>query len=413
MIPWLLGILIFLIPTNLFFKFNESSAILNGLIVDYLIPKIYLSDLIVVLILLLYFLSNRKKIFRKFFGNKTSILLLSLLLIRQLFSQYFLISTLYFTKVVAFFILVKIFLQEKFVDSLIFKLAILVTIAFQSLLAFYQYFFQKSLYGYLFLGETNLSSYYGLAKSTLFGIEKILPYGTTAHPNILGGVLAVYILIYFAVGDSGQSFRLKLFSATTLGLGIIAIFLTQSISAILALILGTVVWLLKNKFKAVMLKNLLFIFLLFFFTSLISLSILAQKYPTNTSVFRRDYLNKSSISTVADNLILGVGLGNSVAYIEEHSPEREVVRFVQPPHNAFLLIFSEIGLLGLVIMAILLIKNYGSIKKIVGAKVNYPHLWIGIMPILVMDHYLISLQTGLLLVMLIITTELNKVHSKV
>ena len=52
--PWLIAFLIFFIPTNLFFKFTIPTAYVDGLLVDYLLPKIYASDLIILSMLAMW-----------------------------------------------------------------------------------------------------------------------------------------------------------------------------------------------------------------------------------------------------------------------------------------------------------------------------------------------------------------------
>src|SRR5258708_11793391 len=47
---WLTALLILFIPSNLFLKFAVPSAYVNGLLVDYLLPKFYLSDIVIFVI---------------------------------------------------------------------------------------------------------------------------------------------------------------------------------------------------------------------------------------------------------------------------------------------------------------------------------------------------------------------------
>jgi len=57
----LFSCLIFSIPLNLFLKLNESSSYVGGLKIDYLISKIYLTDIFIGLILLSWLLLIFKK----------------------------------------------------------------------------------------------------------------------------------------------------------------------------------------------------------------------------------------------------------------------------------------------------------------------------------------------------------------
>src|SRR5260221_404184 len=57
----LIASLIFLIPSNLFLKFLVDSAYVNGLLVDYLLPKLYVSDLPILLMLGIWLFELVKK----------------------------------------------------------------------------------------------------------------------------------------------------------------------------------------------------------------------------------------------------------------------------------------------------------------------------------------------------------------
>lgn len=49
-----------------------------------------------------------------------------------------------------------------------------------------------------------------------------------------------------------------------------------------------------------------------------------------------------------DNALFGVGLNNFTAKVEDYLPKSQVLRFIQPTHNIFVLLFSEVGLFGFV-----------------------------------------------------------------
>src|SRR3989338_5993842 len=55
---FLFQLTIFLIPTNLAYHFISNDAFVNGILVDYLIPKLYLSDLPILLLLLLWLIKS-------------------------------------------------------------------------------------------------------------------------------------------------------------------------------------------------------------------------------------------------------------------------------------------------------------------------------------------------------------------
>lgn len=399
----LFAILIFTIPSNLFKVFFESSAFVNGLKVDYLIPKLFLSDIAVAALLFSLILSAKNRTIVKNTINRVPnkllpLLLLFILTMFQIGSLHPIISIMFLVRVFALILTILIIKEEDFLNSKIASVAIKATLIFQSLLAWFQYLNQKSFFGYLFFGETNLNSYAGIARSSVFGPEKILPYGTTAHPNILGGVLAIFTLIHLNHLIAGSKKYQKINSVILL-LSVSAILITQSISAFLAVIIGSVIIYLKKNHKFTLTLNKYFA--LFIATNIFVIVLLSGKIlpinVNNISIFRRSYLNDAAFNMITDNFFTGVGLQNFTALAEKYSESDEIVRFVQPVHNLVLLLLSETGVLGL---AVLLIFILPALKK--KQIIKNPEYLLAIIPIAVLDHYLLTVQSGLLLLTLIV-----------
>jgi O-antigen ligase len=398
-----LATLIFTIPSNLFKIFGENTAFVRGLRVDYLIPKIHFSDIILITIFLLVILikENRNILINsiKNIENKFAVFtLLVVLIIFQTTIKHPLISLMFLARVgFLFCISTVVFTHKNILKSQTVLTAISITAIFQSLLAWYQYLNQKSFFGYHFLGETNLNSYAGIAQSSLFGLEQILPYGTTAHPNILGGILAIFFLILY--NHRPKNGKIRRIGNLILMLILSVILLTQSVSALLGVAIGLFTIILIKKLKVSFnLKKLLLIFITFSFAVVFYLSTVAvSDWKNVTSISRRQYLNIAAISMIKDHPIFGVGLQNFTDNLEKYSDNQEVVRFIQPVHNALLLIISESGILGL---TLLLIFFYPQFRK--NRVVKHPEYFLALLPIINLDHYLISIQTGILLLFLVI-----------
>lgn len=423
----LIGIIIFLIPSNFFIKFFESESYVNGLRIDYLIPKLFISDIFILIVLIIYIFSliknffkikksflkslkpsaiNLKKIITK---NKILLSLLAILIIKQFWTSHPISSVSYLLKILELGIFTSFILnnKEKISYSIIEK-SVLLTLVFQSILAIYQYLYQKTFIGYLFLGEPNLNNYIGVSKSTLFGVEKILPYGTTAHPNVLGGVLAFYVL-FLLNRMRGKIFKIK--NALTfiiILISTIALFLTQSFSAILTLLIGSTIILISNR-KPTLKNIVIIIFGLLFFT-IFFLGFLSKIYPENQSIVRRNYLNMAAIKMANNNFLDGVGLNNFTSSVEKYSSNREVVRFVQPVHNIFLLFLAETGVVGLSIIVIFTRKIFLKKRPTIIYRLNVfqekrNNWWwiLVLLPIALLDHYFLTLNTGLLLIIFSLT----------
>lgn len=388
---FLIAATIFLIPSNLFLKFGVNTAYVHGLLVDYLLPKFSASDIPIVLLFVLW----AKEILRKKKWQKlkkpsleTAVLAgcIAFLFGRQFFTEKPFAAVWFFIKLteIVFFVIFLV-THRKLLQSKIIHWTLYATLLFQSLLAIFQFHTQHSLFpNYIFLGEPNLSHPLFLAKASFGGVEKILPYGTTAHPNILAGFLALGVILFLQKNRSPKFF----FLCTPI---FYALYLTQSLSAWLSLLIGlTILFCFPKKIPHILQKIFLpiFLFVLFFATPFF-IHIFAQKYPDDPSLTRRDELNQAAISMIVVNPIVGVGLNNFTAQLENYHPTQEILRFVQPAHNVGLLSLAETGLLGVIIVYLVIKKQKLSIRLLLSMTV--------VLPIACLDHYLLTEQTGLLL----------------
>lgn len=383
----LISALIFAIPSNLFLVLTEKTAYVHGLRIDYLLPKFYLSDIIVLLLTAWVFFSKQIK-FPKF-EIKNNLFLITAtgaFLLFQLITKRPIVVGWQIIKIIEIVWLIFLLKSHwpKLKPSLILISTNLVLI-FQSTIGLLQFFNQKSVAGYWLLGEPNLARPIDLAKQIIFGQNLILPYGTTAHPNVLAGFIVAILILNILLFKKIKPNKLAIFSlGFSSFLGIAALLLTGSWSAGLSLIIALILIKLKPTSK-----NLIVMMIAIWIVSTIIISKAnIFRNTTNPSIVRRQYLNQSAIMMLIDHPLVGVGLNNFTTQVEKYSPTREVVRFTQPAHNTFLLILSEIGILG-VTFAIFWLK-----------KLNKPWIWsltmtcATILPILTLDHYLYTLQTG-------------------
>ena len=372
-------------------RLNTSSAYVNGLLVDYLIPKLYLSDIFILILLLLWLIkviNNKKKLVFKSSQLYPLSILVSLIIVRQIFTPYPLAAAWYLFKLIETAMLAWFLsAHKKLLKKPIIYFTLIFTILFQSILALWQFLTQKSLLGFNFFGEPNLSNSIGLAKDIWWNTGRVLPYATTAHPNILGGVLAIFNLALIKLVLSTEKKWLKILTILTIILATLAIVLSQSISAILTLIIGLVLITRKK------IDSTIYIFCgIFFFTlTPLLISLAATHLKNDDSLTRRAYLQTAALNITLDKPILGSGLNQFTARVEKYSDNQEIVRFIQPVHHVGLLWLAETGVLGILLVWIL-----G--KKLKIKKVLIPLLIL--LPIATLDHYLLTQQTGLLLFVL-------------
>ncbi len=423
----LLAALVFLVPANLFLQFNTQSAMVRGLVVDYALPRISIQEIILIGLLLAGLwhargLASTLKSASKRWQTWATVIAVLALGYRQTQAMFAAAAVVQFGEYMVVGALLWLILNSKTLRqrvTLFFKspvgiYSLLATVLFQSLVALYQFWWQRSLAGYWFLGEGNMQAWTGLSRVSWGGAQLTAPMGTTAHPNILAGVLVVYLILSWAIllGKStppAQGLRrvTPLFLGLTTGLALLAITATQSVSATMGLTLGTggliaSRWLFSHRWQKLSknlqryLKNVGWIsWLVVFICAPIMVSLLAAQPGASDSLTRRAYLNQAGWQMWLSQPLTGVGLQNSAAQIEQYSQVREIVRFVQPPHHAGITLLAETGLLGVLVAAVFIWQMARKGEQKIG--------WIvaaALLPMVSFDHYAVTIDSGRMLVLI-------------
>jgi len=387
---WLLATTILLAPINLFFRWAENQAYLNGLFVDYLIPKVWLAELPIILVLFIWLTELLKNKQLNIFKNKLFFLFLLIFFLRQFFTANSLISLINFFRIIEL-VSLGFFLKINFnnLNKKLIYLAVLASFFSQLLLANFQFFKQSNLFSYRFLGETTLTNSINIARTQFKTGLTINPYGSTAHPNILAGFLAVYTIILLSKLELKKTNHLY-FGWLLILLVSWTIFLTQAYSAVIAL----AIYLTIKTFPQLKNKLSLALFLALTIAGPILLLYL-DKYFSDLSLKRRIFLNYQGLKIWLENLVVGTGL-NSFLYSLKSSYSSETVRFIQPVHHTLLLWLVETGLIGLGLLTML--KTWLMKEKTL-------ILLFTLLPIITLDHYLLTQWLGswLILVMVSLT----------
>jgi O-antigen ligase len=517
----LLAIFIFLIPSNLFFKFAENLAdsYVQGLQVDYLLPKLYIQDLIMLSWLLVYwvylggwFLFCRTPQAPQTWKQSLKNLLNNVKL--KLGKRFALSPAIWLTVGLCFILIIKQFFTARPSASLWFSLrlillllfttsvttwlqqliprpdnatgvnpryrqikkivvgALLASLIFQTGLAWYQFSQQASLAGYWLLGEPNLEQALSISTGSFGGRELILPYGTTAHPNLLAGwavinwwlllvLLKPAALLKLEIKKQGLPttlWSLLISLATTCLLSILL--LTQSISACLAASLGLTLFVLRwlwtswtnaeakdapKKWWPALLKPILLLLaaLIVVLTPLLIKTVnqrlnarhqhhqainnhartsnRASSGLRTPSITRRQRLNQAAWHMIEQYPWLGVGLNNFTVYLEKidglsNELAREIVRFVQPAHHVILLWWAETGAVGMLLLMVSLAwvvrPSWRQRQRQTSIKFKQNLLSQSLLvlsPLLALDHYLLTLASGqLLLALVVVVSALEK-----
>lgn len=395
----LLGLVIFLAPTNFFLNISETFAYVTGLRSDYLIIKLFLSEIIMGAVIGYYLLrfTSVKKSLSQLRAHLPLICLIVIVTVLQLLSSLPIIGLATLTSWLVIIACMLIAQRTHFLTSSIFNISLCLTLLFQSTVGILQFFRQSSLFGYYFLGETTLSSFAGVSKQIFFGVEVILPYGTTAHPNILAGYITVYLVMILFSHDFTRSVVKK----GMLVLSTICLLLTSSLSAWFSLGIALIYKHLQPLFHKISHIQLfgLTVLMLTVFPLIIHLAATQTQEP---SIQRRAYLQLAAVQSLVHQP-LGTGLGQFVLYLEEYTQNPEAVRFLQPVHHVPLLAITELGWVGSGALALWILWLFKR-KKYNTVRLLYLGLLLALLsPIMSLDHYLWSMVPGRILLVLTIS----------
>ncbi|MFZ2299888.1 MAG: hypothetical protein WAW00_01985, partial [Candidatus Moraniibacteriota bacterium] len=275
--------------------------------------------------------------------------------------------------------------------------AIIVSAVFQSIIAIVQFISQKSL-GLSFLKESIFSIYDpGVAKIVINGDVFIRAYGLFPHPNVLGGFLAVSVLItmVYPLVFKNTLFHvehnlIKWLYRASIFIQLLALFLSLSKSAILAFVIGTMILMFGgrkmfhvehfntgtqnvprgtlmstirgcynncstwNNFTLItcgLVKKLFHVEQLLIILGSIMIGFVLFSFNLKLfiaqPIMERFFYMKSLTRLSAGYYFEGLGIGQFVFNMQQFFDSDLLYWQLQPIHNVFLLIFSEVGTIGL------------------------------------------------------------------
>ena len=295
---------------------------------------------------------------------------------------------------------------------------------FQSILAILQFAKQSSLGLEIFHESILEIGLKGVAEISVGGMEFIRAYGTFPSPNVLAGFLGICLFFAFYLFLKSSNPRENnptspLIYGIAIFLLSFGLMLTFSRGVIVFFVFTTILFFagifLLEKLKqyrkqASRLAVLVIVSWLF---------IVAAAWPEVSSRFlessvgepaiqERLFFNEVGLDTVRQNypqLFFGVGMGNFVPYYMQSLPGLEP-HLYQPVHNIFILIASEVGILGLIAFVVFLASLF---KKSLQSffRLSYTHdreqmmmifslffIFHFLFFISLYDHYFWTLQQG-------------------
>ena len=249
-------------------------------------------------------------------------------------------------------------------------------------------------------------------------------YGALDHPNMLGGLLVVgmlmliSVIIYLKQAKCEEknicpkltSLALKCYryiiltSYLLLLVFFFALFFTFSRAAWLAFVVGLFTVLIgtlikKNRFGQIQILKIILIFgilifiLFISFQNLVLVRVKNESRLEQKSNIERLESNKIAWNMFRDNWLIGVGMGNYTMELAKMAPEKQAY-FYQPAHNTYLLIAAEIGILGVALFLYLILYVSCHIFKF--KEIYKMSLIISLIVLLTFDHWFWSLHFGVL-----------------
>lgn len=280
----------------------------------------------------------------------------------------------------------------------------------QSIFALYQFSGQK-ITANKWLGlASHLPMNLGDSVVEFSGHRILRAYGSFTHPNILGGFLfaiimvGLYLWLKFYQDRQKEKWKVSLnktqlfyflFIITTLAFASFAILATFSRSALLALFFSIfcllIIYIARSNWLAV---NVIGKFVVFFVLISTVFNIWVPGAWQSRLIGDARLETKSSQERVSSlgqfywqdgsDYLFGQGLGmNSLVTFYERGDK--AIYDAQPIHNLFLLVLAEVGILGILLLAVIVFHLWPIFKK---SECWFKFLFIGLIVISLFDHYI-------------------------
>jgi hypothetical protein len=287
--------------------------------------------------------------------------------------------------------------------------ALSIPMMYSSIIAIAQFIFQRSIGGALwFLGERTFTistpgisrvdwCWYVSANCT----ELLRPYATFPHPNVLAGFLAITIcvVLWQILSRQVHAALVRVWFWITIILGVIALGLTFSRGVWLVAIIA-VVTIVGTQYKKRLTHMALWILLISGGCIIVAFPYFLLLLQQSESVVIRNELSRAAVLMWKSYPLLGVGLNAFLVRLPT-IPSSSPTFFLQPAHTIYLLLLSELGIIGVGGIGL---SIYMLISKLSQLPNKLPLLLLIVYGLLgTIDHYPVTLQQGQLVTTLVLT----------
>lgn len=271
-----------------------------------------------------------------------------------------------------------------------------------ALLAIWQ-FFTQSTFAFKYLGLSyHSAAVLGDSVIETAASRVLRAYGSFDHPNILGGmmVLGIILLLYSSLRQK-ISRRQEIFYLITLTIFYLALLVSFSRSAVLAFLISVPLLLIIfwRDFPATRKKILLYLGLIVFTVAIFILprqDLFLTRVQTDSrlelkSVSEREAYFNQALDVIKLKPLSGTGIGGYINEIKKIDNYSNPYWYYQPVHNYWLLILSELGVVGFISMLIF----WGALFFL-GLKNKLWPIVIALFVLSLFDHWLWTQNLGIL-----------------
>jgi len=344
------------IPSQLGRHFWLRESYVSGIRVDYLSPTLYFLDLIWIVLFL-------GEIFRKHFRRASSardtsgvrgrwfLVLGAVVIINIFLAQRGWIAVYRWARWGQWLLTVEIIRRERKTVWGLLEWCIPLWILTEVGLGWGQILKSSSVGGvWWWLGERSFSLIgSGIARVSVSGVEFLRAYGSFSHPNSLAGFLLVSLFLWWNFKKKGKSKTKKFWWWMVWWVGIIGLVITAS-RVVWLVGGGVLIWeVIKRKAKGW--KGMVGLGMIGVGLGMIVTGVFSSIGGWDLlSVEKRMALIKIGVDMFRDSPLFGVGLGNMVGVLPEYWGAEPVIKgWLQPIHNAYLLVLAEIGIFGFLV----------------------------------------------------------------
>lgn len=399
------------LPTQLGRHFFISDSFVLGIRIDYLAPTIYITDILILILFFLFLPELYQTIVKKKLRfQPLPLFLTACILIPFLYHGMFHPSPLVFYAMgkcfeLVFFFFVNVWFFSEKKSLRLFFFALSLGMFFESLLTYFQVLLQSSVngIGYLF-GERRFNSLTpGIATTAINGMVYLRPYATFPHPNVLAGYL-FFGIVFLWYGFHMSKERIRIWYMIVVLCSFLGMLLTLSRSVITLFVISGILISVKHLIKA---KNRfglgsgIFIILIILFHLLERIVQISQSFITSESFLKRVELTEISLAMFSSEPVFGVGPMMFIPQLPSYMPDFSAIFFLQPVHNLFLLMISELGIGGILFVITGILWMFERIRK-TGFRPPSSIIFFAVLFLGMADHYFLTLQQGQLLIVALI-----------